>query len=230
MRTEEVDPFDLIELLMNVEDAFEMKLTEEECGRAGTVGELHSIIVDKLGTSADKDVCLTSHTFYRLRRTIKTLFVNDDRRISPAMRMEILVPLANRRKAWSLLGHTLTCRIPRLSRPGWILPILFVVSGVLLLDAVVSGDWEIGFASLGFLLLGYGMTIPLATQIPSCCGTMGKLARTILKLNFGKILRDRNAFSERDVWETLRAIVAEKLGVEIEEVTRNALFVDLAAS
>ncbi len=44
------DGLDLVEFLMNVEDLFEIKLRDEEAQRAATVGDLHSIVVDKIAS------------------------------------------------------------------------------------------------------------------------------------------------------------------------------------
>ena len=57
------------------------------------------------------------------------------------------------------------------------------------------------------------------------------LARQVLTLNFGRISEEVKSWSEAELWQTLRDLVANQFGVPREAVTKHLNFVqDLNAS
>jgi hypothetical protein len=55
---------DGVELILAVEDAFQIHISDEEAGNVSTVGDLHDLVVSKL-QGQDSKRCLTSAAFYR---------------------------------------------------------------------------------------------------------------------------------------------------------------------
>jgi hypothetical protein len=60
---------DGVELLLAVEDAFQIHIEDHEAGGVYTVGDLYNLVVTKL-QGQDSKRCLTSAAFYRTRRGI----------------------------------------------------------------------------------------------------------------------------------------------------------------
>lgn len=60
---------DGVELILAVEDAFEIHISDEEAGNVSTIGDLHGLVISKL-QGRDSHRCLTSAAFYRTRRGI----------------------------------------------------------------------------------------------------------------------------------------------------------------
>lgn len=58
---------DSVELLLAVEDAFQIHIEDHEAGGVSTVGDLYNLVVTKL-QGQDSKRCLTSAAFYRTRR------------------------------------------------------------------------------------------------------------------------------------------------------------------
>ena len=59
------EEFDTIEL----QSAFGLRLTDEEAASVGTMGELHDLIMRRIGPSGG-DLCSTTMAFFRLRRAL----------------------------------------------------------------------------------------------------------------------------------------------------------------
>ena len=93
---------------------------------------------------------------------------------------------------------------------------------------VLSGSaaWAIGLGALPGLWLAYKMTAPLAVHLPASCATVGLATEAALALNFGRIARERQAWSEKELWDVLSRTVVERLGVDPAAVTRDARFVE----
>ena len=58
---------DIVELILAVEDAFQIHIADEEANAASTVGDLYNLVVAKV-QGQDSKRCLTSAAFYRTRR------------------------------------------------------------------------------------------------------------------------------------------------------------------
>jgi hypothetical protein len=60
---EDYTGLDGVELILAVEDAFQIHIADEEAGNVSTVGDLHNLVVGKL-QGQDSKRCLTSAAFY----------------------------------------------------------------------------------------------------------------------------------------------------------------------
>ena len=85
--------------------------------------------------------------------------------------------------------------------------------------------------ALVFLLLmcvfgcaAFYVTVPLATKIAKEFDTFRGLVFRMLALNAGELNQRHGPMSQSDIWVVLREIVVDTLGVEADEVTREANF------
>ena len=60
---------DGIELVMEIEDAFKIRIPDEDCERIRTVRELQDYVVSRVG-HLPPPACMTARAFYFLRRTL----------------------------------------------------------------------------------------------------------------------------------------------------------------
>ena len=58
---------DSVEIVIEVEDAFDIAIDDDDAGQVLTVGNLHDLVVSKL-PEREQEVCHSAHVFYRLRR------------------------------------------------------------------------------------------------------------------------------------------------------------------
>jgi acyl carrier protein len=227
---------DTVELIMAVEEAFDVEITDVEAEQVSTVGQMYALIINKLAPSQPQR-CMSSVLFYRTRRALMGLHDVPRRSITPSTPMDSLLPASRRRAHWQDLGYVLRAQLPGMELPTRTSRLLGVLNLALLLSCLAAFR---GYPIPVALLYSMGCAFLLraarraaassAVQIPAQCATVGGTVKTILRSNYGSPPRARRDWHPNDVWETLRRVVVEQLDVPPEAVTVDADFVqDLGA-
>ena len=94
---------DLIELVMEVEDAFALPIPDGDAEHLWTVGQTHAYVVRRLRERGPPEpgVCASARAFYRLRRKLSAVYGLPRAAVSPASRVGELVPPAADRGRWN---------------------------------------------------------------------------------------------------------------------------------
>jgi hypothetical protein len=92
---------DGVELVMAVEDAFQITISDAEASQILTVGQLYSCVLEKLGNNPSQK-CLSSVAFYRVRRALINLFEVSRDSVTPTSKLSDLLPSNH-------LGNTSCC-------------------------------------------------------------------------------------------------------------------------
>ena len=222
---------DAIELILRVEDTFQIHIENGEAERARTVGDLYNLVISKL-QGRDSERCLTSVAFYRTRRAIVDALGIDRRVIKPATPLDVILPANSRRVKWRRIQKEMTLRLPDLRHPGWIvLGLLFVAVALAFSAGIVGqirGAWFIPLFLLGLIIGGFliKLTPTLAIDFPNHEATVGDLSRDVLAVNHGRLVDEVGGWNKKDVWGTLCRVIVDELGVLPEDVTQEASFVD----
>jgi hypothetical protein len=234
---------DIVPVIMEVEERFGITIPDERAWPA-TVGEFYLYLLGRTGRWA-QGPCPTSQAFYRLRRTLTTVFGVDRRRVRPATRLCDLFPAASRGADWPRLAAALglpnlpelprrrvpTARAFRLFLAGvtavwWLLyPILLLVTGD---DFSFTYGLVIWFLLLLLVCEWFGLLW--------VAGSLDNLARVrvpqvrhlVVHLAVQQV--DRSAGGEptpRRVWEELVTIIAAQAGVPAQEIHPEQGFSDL---
>lgn len=222
---------DIVELVLAVEDGFQIHIEDEEASRVSTVGDLHYLVTSKLAGGGSKR-CFTSAAFYRTRRGIVDALGVNRREIRPSTNLEALFPEDTRRTRWHAMQKVIGLKLPPLVFPGSTV-LTFTVTGLLLGIATAvsahSGVPAIALAAFVGLIVG-GSALRLspgsAIAIPNREQTVGDLARDILALNPAQFASEVGGWNELEVWETLCRIIVNQTGVKRSVITREALIVD----
>jgi acyl carrier protein len=221
---------DLVELVLEVEDAFDLKIPDQDLERIRTVGALIQYVRFRVGSRAG-EFCPTSRTFYRLRRELMKALPLAREQIHPRANLETLIPASKRRRVWrQLYGAGLELPPLRLTTSVRLVGTILVFG----LTVALACWYSIGLAlvlALPAVVLTWLMTRPLAIHPhPSGAVRTAVLYLTpfgTLGLGGGGVLRP----SDREIAEKLRLIISENLAVPIDAVTDEARFVeDLGAS
>ena len=229
---------DTVELVMEIEEAFDVSIPDDRASRMLTVGDVYEFILEKTGdASLTSNTCLTAATFYDLRRQLR-LFAWTNDEIRPRTAIAHVIPHVGRRSRWNKLSHKMQLRFPRLERTSslTLLNCILVATAVfstflmfakpnLTFGIVVAGI--AGIASTAILLL---LTRPFAIYPGSACSTIRDLVTKIVAMNYSKLSSKYSTRNPTDIWNTLQLIVCEQLGVEKSVVAPGARFVqDLGA-
>src|SRR6266545_3577205 len=97
---------DGVELIMAVEEAFDIEIADAEAEQLNTVGSMYALIVSRLAFGQSRR-CMSSAVFYQMRRALIGLHDLPRRSIAPSVRMDRLLPARQRRAHWRDLGFVM---------------------------------------------------------------------------------------------------------------------------
>lgn len=134
---------DTIELAMEIEECFDIRIPDAEASEVRTVGDAHELILRRLGVPASAGCtgCVTAKAFYRLRRALVELVGARRGAIAPSTRLNVAVPLHRRRSLWPALSDRLALSMPPLGRGKWFTHLLLVGGVAAFFGGVIAGGW-----------------------------------------------------------------------------------------
>ena len=229
---------DTVELVMEIEEAFDISIPDDRAGNMLTVGDVYEFILEKTaGTSLKSSTCLTSALFYDLRRHIRSLGLSPAD-LRPKTSLDQAIPLARRRSSWHSLSCRMRLRFPRLGRPSWLALLNCLLVAIVLFVSFLSfaqqnfaiaifASAALGVTSSAILLF---ITKPLAVHPVSPCSTVRELVTCLVATNYNTLATRYSTRNPTDIWNALQLIIAEQLGVDRSAVVPHARFVqDLGA-
>ena len=167
---------DGVELVMEFEDEFDIKISDAEAQKMQTVGDTFDFIVKELKVrivATTRAVCPSAHLFYEVRAGLQTALGVPPRRSASFRRgSERLIPEGSARFAWREFA-----RVHRLPKPAF---------------SLFPGR-----------------------RFPPPSTTVGDLVRQAKPI---AMLRDDGTLDTDKVWNKLREIVSEQLGVKLDKI------------
>ena len=225
---------DTVELVLDIEERFGISLPDEECQDVITVDDCYQLVLPKLN-KADQEKCLTSATFYRIRKVIADAIGIDKRTLKPDTPLQKLLPVDDRRMLWTSIGQRLALELPELNRsPGWNrtligIPLLNLIAAlVLALMSILEIEKFFIIVALGFVgtwILSIATESSKKYFQPESL-TLGALTKTVLALNVGSLNAEQEGLSKNDVYTILLEIIADNSGVKVEEIEPHHAFID----
>lgn len=158
----DVDP---AEVVMELEETFGICIPDQDTEHIRTVGQLINYVTSKVG-SVRTAACLTSRTFYQLRRALMAAMPMDRRNVHPASDLEALIPPRRRRAVWKQLW-----------KQGLPIP-LGLSARVFNISAVVVGLLSGGVTSA---LVVIDEKAPILPMFICCLGLIGSAAWLITR-------------------------------------------------
>ena len=235
---------DPLEMVMSIEETFHITIPDRDAEQIRTVGQLYAYVLAKLPQPPCPS-CVSSATFYRLRRALQELFAVPRERIRPATRMEDLIPREGRPQRWQRLTEAMRpARLPYLERPRWMEPWLppcglLALFTMMLTLACAALAHSLGYpggvvfvlAFLGTLLCIfvdlvvnvaiYRFTARYALDLPSSCLTIREMVYTVLQSEPGRVVSATARASDVEIWNVSCSIVGRCLEVPPETLTPN---------
>jgi acyl carrier protein len=235
---------DTVELVMEMEETFDITIDDLDAEKIGTVGQAYRYILSRVRLSRDAP-CQSASAFYRIRRGLMARTGADRRSIRPASRLADFLPAVGRREAWLGLGDELGVAMPRLALGSRLeLVTCLLASLAPVAGLFVAWMWLGPFSasSMPLILAGwFALTLcflaaatlalrPFASEIPPGCETVRGLVLTTL----GRWPRPPEGAAKTwhpdEVWTVLRDLISEQLGIPRDLITEEKHFVyDLGA-
>lgn len=202
------DDLDSVELLIAIERALDVKISDQEASTVATMGDLHQIVVSKLkGTGGDK--CRTSMAFYRARRALQAVTGrNDIRPVTPLSDLGGGSP----RSLFAEAQKHCDLRLAPLSGTnmgaiGALLILAALVGAPILLIAHING-WLILALAVGFIASGMALIRLDPLSFGRELQTVGDLARIMVSDNYGALIRLGGRSDADAVWAALVELAA----------------------
>jgi acyl carrier protein len=229
---------DLVELAIEVEKSFGITIVNEDASNIITVGQLYDYVLAKLPAQETRR-CLSAGAFYEFRRALIAQFAVKPGEIRPSTLIGSIIPEPKRTSDWELLARRLDWRLPPLVRPAWMsTALLGILLGWVAATIAVWGRTTgfslrafplavacILFGSISLSVVALQFTTPFATRFSQECLTVRGAVQAALALNYGKLSTQGPGWNREEVWECLRTIIVEQLGVAPEQVVESAEFV-----
>lgn len=223
---------ELVEIVMEVEQTFGIIVSDDDAPQIRTVGELHEYVLDWRERERQPE-CPTGRVFRDIRRVLTATTSVSKQAVRPSTELKTILPPGTRRRVWRRLEQDVSGRLSRLRLPfrlGPIVASLCFVAGVVgiailmphvgMANAIVLGVP----ATLATSLLIFFVTRPLAVVFPPGVVTVGDLVTATLPPGYEEALKQ--PMTDQEVWEKLQGIVADILGLNVEDITPSARFVE----
>ena len=211
---------EIVEIVMQIEDRFQINFSERHLAEVRTVDDLVYGIAaifeearNEAGTNAS---CPGFPAFFALRRSLIGLANVPHHSIRPSSRFTCLLSPWGRRDTWRRLEEATRISLPPLRRHP-VIRILVSLTVIIPLLESVSDGWSLSISELLHVsatamvigLLGAWLTLPLRLCIPAHCQTVADAVRLARPPQFPP----RNCeFFEAESTEKIRSAVREIVG------------------
>ena len=215
-----------VELVMEVEDEFDVTIEDEIAPSLQTIGDLARYVTWQMRSKWPRVLCPTTKCFYEIRRLLREQLPVQRRDIRPSTRLNELIPCRLRGRILRSLSRR-SFWVPEL-QPSRVMSWIGIVSA---LAAGVSVGVLSGLSAgilfgiiLGFITLYatwtvvYWITIPFTVCFPAGYETVGDLVRRATP-NY-----DAQDEIDTNVLDHIRLIVSQQMGVPIEKLAAQTNF------
>jgi acyl carrier protein len=217
---------DSVEILIEVETAFGIKIPDSEAEKIITVGDFHNSVWRHLeGRHIEK--CHSQALFYRLRSSLASKKDIDHSQITLKTSPNSLWPLDNRRREYDQFQQDLCLSLPDLILPNpwsdfllWTSILLVVgslITEFILINFFDFSAWIWLYTLLAILLIVAISELlnPLRTRVAQT--DMREFTMQILKENYKAIAKDTGT-NRREMEAVINQIIADKVGLDLIEI------------
>jgi hypothetical protein len=217
---------DEIDLVEDIERAFDVAFSNREAATVQTVGDLYDLLLLKLPPNDADRKCASAMTFYRLHRALHDMGYAES--LTPASPIAFLDE-RNTWRAFKGLEEASGLQLPRLrlTRLGAV-GCTFVLSAL----AAIAIWWM--FKGLDGVTAVIGVAAAIAAgaaiawldpkRLPRDMKTLADLVRQTAPLNFGRLAKQGARHSNSDVWDAMIAVLSEHKPKTA--ITRETFFFD----
>lgn len=222
---------DSLELVLEVEETFDIKIPDEAAEQAVTVGDLYGIVI-ALAKQNGSQRCVSASVFRLIRQNVERLGMAT--RIRPSTKLCEVFPVDFRRDLWRVLSHETGFKFPPLVLPMWITSSASVLAVLLSLAlALCLAAFSTVLAVVAFFVSAYvvysvimELASPYAVEFQSNWRSFRGLTQEVMWRNGEKIGDMYGPLSPQDTWMIVQNLVSVQLGVAKEKVTKQARFVE----
>ncbi len=218
---------DSVEILVNVENAFGITISNFEAEKITTVGDIHTVVWRSVqGRQSMR--CRSQQLFYKLRYLLINKFRVAGEKIELDASLNEIFPKANRRLLYRKLEKELQLQLPPLVlTAAWRLVLtitgIVMIGGMLVLSLVlVNGfghtPWLYGLPVLGIVgtLFFSNILDPMRTAFQP--ETVKDYTQKVLSLNYATLMQE-SGVNRKEMETLINNIIAETVGVDLHVIS-----------
>ncbi len=215
-----IDPDDISDLLIKVENSFNITFSDTELTHISMFGELCDHIANKIQLDHADD-CTSQQAFYKLRDAISLILQIDKKRISTNHSLADFLPRKNRRLRTQKLEEQLGFKLNILRPPHWVTGTLSIISLASFVGLFLN--WQIGLFGLVFSIAGFWLTSKIGNELD--LQTVGQVAEKMTRENYLKSRRNSNTFNKKEIEKVLTEWFSYDLCLDKSELNRESKFI-----
>lgn len=213
---ENIDPEDIGDLLVKVENSFNITFADNELSHITTFGELCDHIINKIQLE-NADDCTTQQAFYKLRQTLITIDskYND---ITPDTSLIDLLPRQKRISTLKQIEKNLGFKLSILRPPyfvSFILGCAFITS-----LGIMYFNWQIGMALLVFFFVGINLSERLGRELK--LRTVKDLVVIMSRENYLNSRKKSDTINKKEIERVLTKWFVEDFDLEPSSLNRDS--------
>lgn len=229
---------DVVELVMEVEDTFQIEIAYDDYADIRTVGDLHQYILRQLQGQYELQLihptCPSVPPFLAIRKALRSLLPVQRHQLRPRTELVRIIPRDSRRTIWDRFQSLTNIKLPPLILPKALRAIVATMAATLFAVLTLGALYFIGpyglivafMTSLGIWYFLYISTRPLAVAFPSNCSTITDVVRFARPPRYPPQRSTPISTDSDHIWKRLVQIIVDILNVKESEVTSSTRFIE----
>ena len=229
---------DIVELVMEVEDTFEIEVDDDDYAEIRTVGDFHQYILRQL--QAQHELQLAHPTrpsvppFLAIRKSLSSLLPVQRNQLRPRTELDRIIPRDRRRTIWDRFQSLTNIKLPPLILPKALRSVVATMAATIFAVLTLGALYFIGpyglilafMTSLGVWYFLYICTRPLAVAFPSNCSTITDVVRFARPPRYPPQRSTPIPTDSDEIWKRLVQIIVDILNVKESEVAPGTRFIE----
>jgi acyl carrier protein len=213
----DVDPLDIIDVIIKLEKSFGLKLEKDAFAQAKTFGELCDVFDQHINYEHRND-CTSQQAFYKVREAIATVQEIDISQISPDTNLADVFPQSDRKQKVKEFKTLVNIKIRILTYPTW----LKTTVGIAVLLSLVAFffDWKVALSGLAFCILLHKVAQMLGTDLIH--QTVRELVEQLSKEHYIDVRRTKGTINRMEVSKIIIETFSNDLSIDKNELTKEA--------
>jgi hypothetical protein len=210
---------DIDDLLLKVEESFNIKFVDNELKDIQTFGQLCDHIINKIELD-NKNDCTSQQAYYKLTNAISEELNLAKKSITPNTSLEIILPITDRRKRLKKIENHIGFKLNILRSPHWVtgsLGIIFLISFIMIFI-----KWEIGLGGIFLSVIGFWISSKTATVLDQ--KTVGEVAEKMTRENYIKSRTDPSTFNKTEIEKLLTDWFCKEFDLVKNDLKRESKF------
>jgi hypothetical protein len=220
---------DSVDIIIRIENAFDIKIADTDTEKVHTVSDLHSLVWKYVNQPSKNKYCLSQRLFYKVRNELGVMFSLSPREITPQTVLEDIIPTPNRNRNWQHLSNEISVELPELEFQSFLQNMtgtLLLIRGLGILIFLISLYWfnTYTFSILGIVLSAFFLNKLIhtifkrrKTRFPQ--QNMRELVERIMEKNFKYYKDEELIISRKEVEVIVNNVISDVGGLDLKEIS-----------